>query len=71
MRSKTSFPATSPLGKVYAKPCMWMMSISSTTYLLYPGLLALAAGIWYQQVKSTVLEPYLVNIDHHYLVFLP
>jgi len=44
------------------------MSIIGTSYLLYPGFLALIAGIWYQQVNSTVQDPYLVSIDHLFFI---
>jgi len=35
--------------------------MSQHTYFLYPALLAVCASIWYQQVKTTVHEPYLVR----------
>lgn len=35
--------------------------MSQHAYFLYPALLAVCAGIWYQQVKTTVHEPYLVS----------
>ena len=39
----------------------YKVTMLQPTYLLYPALLAVCAGIWYQQVKNTVPEPYLVS----------